>query len=58
MSSDFDAVPPGSAAASDAAARDFPILGDWPYDEDMVGMGFFPEEVALRPAHPRSKRSS
>jgi hypothetical protein len=35
---------PGDAIAEDAP----PILGEWPYEEEMVGLGFFPAEVSLR----------
>jgi hypothetical protein len=34
------------------AGETLPILGDWPYDEEMVGLGFFPDEVSLRHDHP------
>jgi hypothetical protein len=47
----------GAAAATAAASQDLPILGEWPFDEVTVGMGFFPEELSLRPvhAHPRER---
>jgi len=46
---------PGAPPAGADERRDFPILGEWPYDEETVGMGFFPEEVALRPTHSRQR---
>ncbi|MDA0167627.1 hypothetical protein OJ998_00895 [Solirubrobacter taibaiensis] len=32
--------------------RELPVLGEWPYDEETVGIGFFPEEVGLRRVRP------
>jgi hypothetical protein len=43
-----------SAAASEAPVPELPILGEWSRDDATIGMGFFPEELGLRPVHPQS----